>query len=155
MMFLPNMGRHASALQQTLTEVNKQLDLSLHVQVETMQLPSIMSCATDFVLSVKTTLNEAEAEQNGELPFRTRLKGLLKTLVIGLPYALPHCRWEVPRTAASHMENVINLSVENIEAATTFSVIVHTWGASTREFLHGARFRVRATETLEARLVCK
>jgi hypothetical protein len=113
-----------------------------------------MEHSTDFIFTAKTTLNEAQNFEECGLPFRIRLKALLKTLVVGLPHAFPSWRWSLPANDPKNRD-LPELTVENLESTITFSEITHICNGEPSRWLHGTRFRIRATETLEARLARK
>lgn len=154
---MSDLARRADGLQQALAGVIKQLDLGIQVHVETVSTPMVMTLehAIDFIFTAKTTLNEAQNFADFGLPFKTRLKAVLQTLVVGLPHTYPAWRWCIPHGGPVDPRFQPDLTVENLEATLTFSEITHVHGGEPSQWLHGTRFRIRAIETLEARLARK
>lgn len=142
---------HATGIEQSLAGIAKHLGLGLNVQVEVMVSPILMNTSSDFVFTISSTLNELEVEHECEMPFRIRLKALLQALATGLPGAYPTCEWEVPVELAKHADPKLRLSVENIESRAAYALTMHRLRLEARDMVSRVRFRIRATETLEAR----
>lgn len=136
-------------LEQALGQWAKDADLGLQVQVELISHPSIFAESTDICFKVATLLQEPDLESKGELPFKIRLKALYKTLITALPEAYPKLTWQVPNDKGSFID--LPLTIKNMEDHTVFEKKFHHQGS----FPHYCRFRIRAIETIEARLARK
>ena len=149
-----DLSRQTRSLELALQNMCKEAQLGFHVCLEMMQHPSIMCMSFDLVFRVKTTINEVEAEADGQLPFKTRLKALLLALVQGLPQIFPGPRWEVP---SENWTNIVplctELSIANIEANTMFNALTEALRGNVHTSISSCRFRIRATETMEEVLV--
>lgn len=146
---LPQRGLDANIGKQLETGLGtwiRKHDLGLQAQVEIIQSPSLFEQSTDFIFTVATTLQESAIIADGELPFKTRLKAVLKVCCESLPDQYPFMTWEVPQDSRKFIDPKIPLTPDNLAASITYKEMFDKQGP----YIHGCRFRIRATETFEA-----
>lgn len=136
------------SIQLVLAGLIRHLSLDIHIEMETVSTPMIMTMghSIDLNFTAKTTIDEAKNFAEIGLPFKIRLKAILQALVVGLPHSYPAWRWTIPIGGPKDMAFQPSLTVENLETIIIFSESTHIHNGEQSVWARGARFSVRGTQ---------